>query len=265
MAAIISRVRLQLLTVPGASQYSKDQWAEQLKAKAERMNTNRKAKIANGDDFSAIMSGPAAEAYRSVLNPDFVSRRGLSAIQMTAKQASNMADAFNKYSDKLDFMFVEVEGVPAKRFKERVDLGKETWSEGVSKKTLPFTGSRQDFLGLSSLAGMWLIDDPRTELNLRGGDVVQIGGPKRICTEDSKSALRMVLNQRLIQSGASLIDQNWEQTTMDEENNKLNALVNGYRDPLLNIEQFTTGGDSHVNWILDTGTPYLEIQVAVTP
>lgn len=265
MAAVISQVQLMVLSMPEALEWSKEQWAQGLKDNAERMNEKRKAKIPNANEFSAKLAGPSSLSYAGILNPGFVSRSGSSAEEIVASQYSNLKNSYQKYSEQLDYMFETVDGVPAKRFKDQVDLAKEDWSKGAGARTLAFTGSKVYAYGLSTLAGMWLTADPRIEGALRGGDVVVLGGPKLICFESAKPSLRTFLNQRLIQAGATLVKQDWLASAITKQNDLTNALLNGYRDPALNIEVFTTGGDSHVDWVRVGEAYYLEVQVAVTP
>lgn len=263
--ALVSKVRLAVLSVPQAEEWSKEKWAEHLKAMAERMKSTVDIRIPTGEVFDAILAGPANLAYSNFVNPDFVSRGGQNAESIKASHHANLSEAYLKYKEQMDFLFAEVDGVPAKRFKDLVEQAKEAWSRGAASRTLPFTGVNRFVRGLVSLAGMWLTGDPRTEGYIRPADAVLVGTAKRICAESAKPSLRALLGQRLIQSGSTLVKRNWSEDGMTEENDKTNALINGYRDPALLIAEFTTGGDSHIDWIRIDDIPYLEIQVSVTP
>lgn len=265
MAAIISKVQLMVLDIVSASTWAVEQWAESLKNNAQRIKEKLDAKIPNSDVFSAKVAGPSSLAYMGVLNPAYVSQSGLDYDEMLAKQTDNLSKSFEKFRGQYDFLFETVDGIFAKRFKELVDRAKADWSKGVAEKTLAFTGTRIYEYGLSMLAPMWLTGDAKTMSYLRAGDKTLLGIQKRICSEAARPSLRTYLNQRLVQSGATLIAQKWSATAITKQNDLMNVLINGYRDPALNIEVFTTGGDSHVDWVKVGQTYYLEIQVAVTP
>lgn len=262
---IVSKIQLMILDIEEASPWAVEQWAESLKNNAERIKAKLDAKIPNSDTFSAKIADPSSSAYLGVLNAAFVSQSGLNYDELLAKQDENLARSFAKFQGKHNFMFETVEGVPAKRFKELVDRAKEDWSKGVAERSLGFTGTKIYEYGLSALSGMWLTADPKVVEYLRGGDKLKVGGPKLICTEANKPSLRTFLNQRLIQSGATLIRQKWLGSAITKQNDQTNFLMNGFRDPLANIVTFSTGGGSHVDWVKIGASYYLEIQVGITP
>jgi hypothetical protein len=258
---IVSHVRL-LVDVPETPPEVIERWKEGLKAQAERITINRKKRIGSASAFIARLAGPAIKGWKGVLNPAYVSRRGLKTSEINANFGANLSDAFKKYEGQLDYLFETVDGVPAKRFKELVDRAAEDFRDGMLSRVLPFTGYRASFLGLSGIASLWLTAHPTTEGYLRGGDTVLEGGPYLVCPATKQSGLKVMLNQRLIQAGATIVKSGQDAATIAAQNQLTNEQVQGFVDTTLGLVPFTAGGDSHVDYITIDGRLYLEIKVS---
>ena len=266
MAKIISHVRFgvaasktgTLLQTPGEMV---DKWAEGFKNRAKFINEHRKARIPDGERFGARLAGVSSKAYRQVINPAFVSRAGASAQDIINRQAANLDQSFKKYDEGLDFVYQTVDGVEAKRFKEKVDAGREHYAEGMARKTTPFTGipgSR----GPVVLAGLWLTADPITEGEIRGNDQILEGNPILITKPESRAAFKGALIPRLQQAGAAILDGGFGQAIMQAHNDITNEIVQGFVNKALQLVPFSTGGESHVDYLVETGVFYIDIQVA---
>lgn len=237
-------------------------WVAGLQNKAEIIDQRRRARVADEEVFLNKIADPSEQGYQSYPNPTFISRHSLPAAAITVKQASNLKRTFGKYSDSWDYMFETVDGVPAKRFKEKVGRSQNAFSKGVAARTLPFTGFKKEGRGPSSIAGMWLIGDTLVLRELRSGDKVEKGGPFRICPLEKRSDLKTTLNQRIIQAGAWILRANLADTVLTLQNERTNSLVQGFVDPALGIDPFTTGGLSHVDFTKRNQQLFLEIQVS---
>ncbi|MEW6027814.1 MAG: hypothetical protein AB1599_11055 [Planctomycetota bacterium] len=66
--------------------------------------------------------------------------------------------------------------------------------------------------------------------------------------------------QRLIQSGRTLLDADWNPALMTLENDKNNLIIKGLQLPA--YTPFATGGASHLDWIDIDGKKYLEVKVS---
>jgi hypothetical protein len=171
--------------------------------------------------------------------------------------------AFKKYTRAWDLMFQTVDGIPAKRFKEKVDLAQEDFSEGIAARTLPFTGIRVEGRGPAPIAALWLTGDPTTLDNLCAGDMVLEGGPVRICPHPKKPGLKAMLTQRLVQAGARVIKAAYDEDLIKAQNQLTAEQVQGFVDPALDLIPFVGGGDSKVDYILEENKLlYLEIKVS---
>ncbi len=263
MSKIISHVRLMVpsgtaLQTPKAMV---DKWAEGFKRNAKVINERRKARIPHGEAFTQRLAGVSSKAYRQVINPDFVSRAGLSAKEIVNRQAANLGRAYKKYDQALDFVYRTEDGVEAKRFKERIDAAREHYAEGTARKVLPFTGE-PGARGPIALAGLWLTNDPIIEGELRGMDEMVEGNPVLITKLASRPALKAALASRLQQAGAAIVESGFDAAIMQRENDITNEIVQGLVDKTLNLVAFATGGDSHVDYSTELkGVFCLDIQV----
>jgi hypothetical protein len=246
----------------GGAERIAELWAERLVGMAQKINQRRKIRIPDGERFIQRLAGPSAKAWRSLINPAFKSRAGLDATDITANQGASLQEAFRKYEGKLDFLFETVDGVPAKRFIDLVQRAKQDYLEGVAKRTLPLTGTKIEGRGLSSLAALWLTDDPITAGELRAADEIIAGGPYLVCPDSKKPGLKTMLNQRLIQAGAVIVKSGFNAAVILKQNQLTAEQVQGFVDPALDLIPFVAGGDSHVDFIYEAGVFYLEIKVS---
>ena len=238
---IVSHVRL-LVDVPETPPEVIERWKTGLKAQAERIAANRNKRIGDASAFIARLAGPAIKGWKGVLNPAYVSRKGMKTSEINASFGANLSDAFKKYKGHLDYLFETVDGVPAKRFKDLVDRAAEDYGIGIATRLLPFTGCRASFLGLSAIASLWLTAHPTTEGYLRGGDSVLEGGPYIVCPATKQSGLKAMLNQRLIQAGATIVKSGQDAATIAAQNQLTAEQVQGFVDPVLDLIPFVAGG-----------------------
>jgi len=239
-----------------------EKWAEGLKRNARLINERRKARIPHGEAFTQRVAGPSSKAYRQIFNPDFVSRAGLSAKDIVNRQAANLGQSFEKYNQGLDFVYRTEDGVEAKRFKERVEAGRKHYEQGAARKTMPFTGTPGS-RGPIALAGLWLTDDPIAEGEIRGMDEIVEGNPVLITKRAARASFKAALGPRLQQAGAAIVNSNFDAAIMQEHNDITNGIVQGFLDETLGLVEFTTGGDSHVDYSTKLkGVFCLDIQVA---
>ena len=94
---IVSQVRL-VTDVPETAPAIIGRWKERLKQEAERINTNRKAKIPDATAFNNKLATTAIEGWRNLLNPAFRSRAGLSADDIRASHQAKISESFKKYN-----------------------------------------------------------------------------------------------------------------------------------------------------------------------
>lgn len=261
---IISHVRLMVLQLTTVPEEIADLWSATQKARAEYTAEKCQQRIPNGNAFKETLAGPSSHGFQEFVRPDFISASGLTAEEIIARQASKLSASYDKFQSGLKHAYGEVEGVPAKRFKERVELRKKAYSEGAARKLLSFTGTRASGLGAVPIATAWLVGDQKIVGSVRASDSILEGGPFGIVPARSRPSFKSSLNQRLIQAGAAIIDTNYDPGIIKGQNDLTNDLVQGMVDKTLNLAEFRTGGDSYVDYLVpeEKGQMYLEIKVS---
>ena len=263
MSTIVSHLKIMIpsdssLTTPDELV---EKWVEGFKRNARSINERRKKRIPNGEAFTQRVSGVSSKVYRQVINPAFVSRAGLSAQEIVNRQANNLKYAYKKYDDNLNAVYETVDGIEAKRFKERVEQARQHYADGTARKTLPFTGipgSR----GPMAITCLWLTDDPIVEGELSGATEILEGGPFMITRPEMRSSLKASLAPRLLQAGAAIVDSGFDLAIMKQENDITNSIVQGFVNHSLHLEPFATGGASHIDYgPFQEGIFGLDIQV----
>jgi len=265
--AVVSKVQLYVPFSSPPVQRIIDKWVNRLKDEATSIFQKIQLRIPNETEFQNVLAQVSSASWAPMISPTFFSRAGVPAAEIISNQATNLKESFGKYIKKLTHIFETVDTVEAKRFKEVVDLMQADFAAGIAKRTLPFTGTKIEGRSAATIAPLWLVDDVRASGLIRNSDEVLQGGPKRICSLQAVPTLKAALQDRLVQAGNNIVKANFLAGTFTAENDTTNAILNGFRDPALNIEVFTTGGFSHVDYILKPPQDqlFLEVQVAVTP
>lgn len=261
MSTIVSQVRF-LVEFPliGLERISV-KWADIMKANAVSINEGRLVKIPDELAFQNKLSGPAHSGFVGMINPTFVSRSGLTGSQIRAKHGVKLARAFLNYKEGLDKAFATVDGVAARRFKEQVEARSAKYGRGVAE-VLGVTGATREGLGPAILAGYWLTNDNTVVGKLRSGDKILQGAPFQIMTNGKRPAFKAALTGRLVQGGITIQRAGFLPTVISTENDLTNSIVQGYVDPALGVDPFTTGGLSHVDFQEQGSKLYLEVRVS---
>ncbi|MBI4834576.1 MAG: hypothetical protein HY811_07150 [Planctomycetes bacterium] len=239
-----------------------EKWLEGMKANALRIYQNILARIPDSGKFQERLSGPSSTGYAGYVNPGFVSRSGDESGDILNGQVANLRDSYEKFVRGLEHAFETVDGVAAKRFKEKVEKAKENFLAGMARRTLIFGGTRVTGRGAAAIAPHWLVNDLRVMDWLRADDKVLEGGPFKVCKTSDRSAFKAALTERLIQAGIRIIKSGLSHPVIDKENDQTNALVQKFIDPSLGLESFATGGLSRLDFIKQGNRLFLEIQVS---
>jgi hypothetical protein len=232
-----------------------------MKDESPDMYAKMLSRIPDMKRFVERMGQPSHDGFAPFVNPDFVNKGGQGYDDIEASQASNIKRSYDKYRAKLDYMFATVDGVPAKRFKDMVDQMKDVYGLGAIARTLPFTGTKIEGRSCAPLAGLWLVNDLTVLDQLRSADKVIEGGPFLVTLLNEVPSFKVMLNQRLIQAGASIVKRNFDAAALTEQNDRTNQLVQSLVDPGLGMTPFATGGKSHVDYIMEDDQLFLDIQV----
>jgi hypothetical protein len=238
-----------------------EKWLENLKGNALRLYQNLLKQVPDSIKFQEKIAGPSNQAYAGFVNPAFVSRRGNKKSNIVDSQGTNLREAYKKFVSGLDHAFETVDGVEAKRFKEKVEKARDKYLEGMGRRALLFGGTRRDGRGPATLASHWLVGDRRVIGWMREGDRVLEGGSYQICATRDRSAFKAALTERLIQAGIRIIKSNFSAAVIAEENEQNNHLAQSLIDPSLGLTPFAPGGLSRLDFITEHDQLFLEIQV----
>jgi len=178
------------------------------------------------------------------------------------KHGKNIREGYAQFVRSLEHTFETVDGVIAKRFKEKVDSSKTNMVSELARRVLLFGGIKREGRGPVPIAVAWLTKDERVLDWIRQGDKVEIGTPFLITREDDKTAFRAALVGRLIQAGVALVRSEFSPTVLTEQNTWTNRIVQGFIDPILGLDPFTPGGSSHLDYVIQANKLFLEIQVS---
>jgi hypothetical protein len=239
-----------------------DKWADNLKGNALTLYQNLLASIPDSFKFQEKIAGPASQGFAEFVNPAFVSRSGDKMSNIVDSHGTNLREAYEKFVRNLTHAFETVDGVEAKRFKDKVEKAKENFLNGFARRTLLFGGTKRDGRGPATLASYWLTKDRRVSGWLREGDRVMEGGPYQVTQTMDRSAFKAALTERLIQAGIRIIKSNFSAAVIAEENGQNNQLVQKFVDPGLGLHPFATGGDSRVDFTLEHHQLFLELKAS---
>jgi len=257
---IVSLVLLMATLPTSVAERIVEAWARGLKAEAVDMYVKLLARIPSMGKYVERIGQPSSNAYHDTINPTFISRSGENAQSISISQAANIKRTYQKYEAKLKYLFETVDGIPAKRYKERVDAMKEAFRSGTVERNLAFTGTKIEGKGCAPLAAFWLVKDRTVQDYLRAGDKMQ-APPFMICLPEDVPSLKATLTSRLVQAGASIVKAEYDRDIMKHQNDRTNRIVQGFVDPALNLLKFETGGDSHVDYIRIDDQLFLEVKV----
>lgn len=259
---IRSHVRL-IATIPiDVADRVIETWARTLQAEASDIYAKIVARIPDKKRYIERIAQPSHDGFAPFVNPSFTNKSGQDASEIQAAQASNIKRSYEKYKQKLEHLFETVDGITAKRFKELVEKMKSVFGSGIAARTLPFTGTKIEGRGCATIAGYWLTND-RTVLDmLRAGDVVLQGNPYLITKLVKISAFKAALMQRLTQAGSAIVKANYDAMVIASQNTRTNEIIQGFIDPALGLDPFTTGGLSHVDYIQIDKQLFLDVQVS---
>ncbi|MEW6025686.1 MAG: hypothetical protein AB1599_00115 [Planctomycetota bacterium] len=243
-----------------------DRWAEGLKRAAEIMNDRRQAKIPDDATFIKDIATPSTKGYGPYVPPGFISKSDRTDSGIRGTHAKNIVTAYSKWNEKINDVFATKDGVVARDFKARVDNAKDRWALKVMAKTLRLTGDRIRGRGVAPIAAFYLVGDERAQGWISSGDFAD-GMPYDIAKSRQRVALKAAVQQRIIQGGLMVINQDFKPEALQEENLVNTELLNGMRDPA-KCDVFVTTPASDkcfCVWAQDAGgLLYLWIQTGLT-
>ncbi|MBI4711914.1 MAG: hypothetical protein HY762_01205 [Planctomycetes bacterium] len=230
---------------------------------AELINNRRKARVPDDGTFTQLMGTPSADNFKQRVDFPTPTQGDRNADDIHTLQRSKMTRAFTKYNDGLDYAFEEVDGVVAKRFKDKVEASQSNWDEEVAKGTLRFTGSRARGRQVASVMGYWLTGYLQTVNRLPEGSIVLVGGPYDISLPDLMATMRASVTQILTQTGVIISESGYDPTMLTRHNGRIKNLLEKLSDPLKAAAWVATRtiDKSYCVWFVEDGQLKLETQI----
>lgn len=275
---LVSKVRLFIPQVREVPPELMKKWMENYYAKARQISAHRRKSVGTVKDFQEKVVKPLMKGTAQYMSPNFHSRSGLSAKYILMKQRKSLEKAGRKYLKGLDQAFRTVDGVKAKKIKDKLEYSAQKYAWGMAELWTLIGRSPSGAKGPVVLAQLWLTGDKTVRDFLGEEDEILKGGPILVPKPDLIKAFKTKLNRRLIQAGNIIKGyistdrpEYPVQPCMEEENEQTNALVQLFARP--GFIPFAPGGPSHLDFrIKEIPEPtdpdktikqlYLDIQVA---
>lgn len=243
-----------------------DRWANGLKNAAEVMNDRRQAKVPDDGTYISNVAIPANQGFSPFVTPGFVSKSDRTSDAIKATHAKNITTAFDRWNDKINEAFATVGDVVAKEFKARIDASKDRWAKRIGEKALRFTGDKIRGLGVAPITAYYLVGDTRAKSWVQPSDMAD-GEPYNIAKDRQRVALKAAIQQRLIQGGLLVVNQELQPAAITAENTVNAQLLDGMRDPL-KADAFVAvpaPNTCFCAWALDANQLlYLWVQIGLT-
>jgi hypothetical protein len=231
--AIVTKIEFKLM-IPLVAEASGDQptkWSNSLNVNADIINNRRNAKIGDAATFNDKVAVPSSLGFAPIVDSAFVSRKGRDQAQIREAQAQKLGGSFKKWSGNLDYAFAEVDGEPAKRFKD-ANLSKAgNWADGVAQTTLRFTGDKIRGRSVSAIAAYLLTGDARVLGFLREGDEIITGAPYDVSLDGQANSYRAALTQMITRAGLAIYRSGYLEARFTAMNAALTQAANAFRDP----------------------------------
>ncbi len=240
-------------------------WRDHLKDSAMQLFERLTAKITDDGTYINELATPASKAYRSLIDPAFVSKGGRTAGNIKDAHAKNIGRKFSQWLANLTKSFATVDGVEAKSFKEKVDAAIDRWAIAVSDKSIRLTGDKIRGRSVAPIASFFLVGDERATSWTKAGDMVD-GTPYNITTDLERNAVKAAIQQKLVQGGMMVINSEYQPDVIDEQNAINAALLTKLREAS-RCDAFvaTPAADKcYCSWEMDGNFLVLHVQVGLT-
>ena len=231
---------------------SMDQWAEVMGLNAPRIDAKRKLSVPTKEAFAGKIADPSSTGFQEIFTGITTTRKGKTQQMVYNAQRKNIQRAFDKWSQKLDFVFATVGDIAAKRFKEAVANAKNLWGAGAEAGPLRATGTRLEGIGASIIAGYWLTNHKKASASIRTGtDQVVSGSPFDMCLPGLQNTMVSAVTQNLTFALIVAQQSELDPAILTVINTRLNQIAQMYVNPILGLTPFTSGGDSHLDIVND--------------
>lgn len=273
---IILKLTLAVIILPELPPEIMLNWIKAMKKSLPKMEKNLKKRIKNLDDFMENMVNPGLKFLKDGIDPKFVNKRRLNIDLIIQNALKDAPKSYEKYKQKIEELFKTVNGVHAAVFIERIMYGAIRYGEKMRLRVIPFIGYKEVtppdlkrtsvkaihnyHRGVACLAPRFLTGDKKAINELIKTDRLRQFDPINIIQPNMSSKFRQKCFYRLRQAGSEIMMLEGNQYTLDKENDQTNKLVNEFIRP--DIVPFITGGNSHIDYVVESDQLFLDIQVS---
>jgi len=222
-----------------------DKFVRNLTSSATLLYNRLSEKISDAEAYQRELVESSIRAYYGVLNPTYISKSQRNIDQMRDTHGKNLADSYTKWRDSLKHAFETVDGVEAKRFKDKVVVSKDACKKAWSKKGMRLSGDKIRQRGPATIGSYLLVGEPRSVGWIKPGDKF-FGDPFNIVRPGLEPFFQAAFVGRVVQAAVLILNRDFNTAEFTYQNNLTNSLVQGLINPILGLSPFG-GPDSFVN------------------
>ena len=227
------------------------EWADRYYSQARHTSGRRRNAIRTQKDFQEKMAKPIIEATQGFINPNFVSRSGLTAKNIANKMKNKLLDkkTADKYLKGLDRTFRKVDGISAKNIRDKLPLGAADYCLKMTFGPWRLTGPPNDTTKSPiTLTENFLTSEQDILEFLRDKDRLINGKPTFITEPQNRGRFKMEFHNRLMRGFNNICELNYSPDVIKEENEAINQLTNNFLSD--KFVRFDSGGGSHIDFVI---------------
>lgn len=227
------------------------EWAEKYYASIKNFKRRWQRAVPDEKSFRKKVAKPLIKVTEEMISPEFRSRSGLAPENIISRLKYELRRDITarKYLEGIKRAYRTVKGVPAKKVKDILNLGAMNYWQDMTFGGWRFTGPLHgQGRGPFALTEQWLTGNPKSGHFLRKQDEVLLGKPTLISTPKKQGQFREKLHNQLMRSMSFIIDSRYDYQAINEENDKVNQLVNKYISK--GFVPFNNAGESHLDFVL---------------
>ncbi|MBI5779537.1 MAG: hypothetical protein HZA49_08795 [Planctomycetes bacterium] len=215
-----------------------ERWAEGLSNNAMRMHDRMLEVLPFDGEYQSKVAQPANQKWNPMIAPGFVSEAGKTQKNIQRAHYKGLANGYNKFMQNYEAAFATVDGVEAKRFKDRVNNAKDRWAEKAGQGILRITGDK--IRGrIAPQVLYWMTGDAKASKMTKHMEVLA-GQPYDFTASGLRQQFRSALSSLLVSTGITILKADMEATEIADQNDRLVDLAN--RFSATGVKPFVVGG-----------------------
>jgi hypothetical protein len=247
--------------IPGYNPFSlKDarQWAENYYARIRHTSGARRKSIRTQAQAKQKVLDPLQKFYLEHLpvESDYVSVHGRDIQSIRYRILKNMGKKTGgkKYLKKIELAYQTVDGIPAKRIKDKLPLGAAEYAKEMTFGNWRLIGpEKPKGRNPLNIIQNWLTGGEITTTDLRKKrDELLSGAPLSLVKAKQPGRFIVKLRAQLMRSLSLISKANYGPEQIQEENTVLNQLITEFARP--GFCPFSPGGASHIDFVIHPET-----------